>query len=64
MDNGKIMRNKITKSFAPSIFADSSKASGIASKAVFIRIKLNVLIACGIIIAHSELFSPTPFTVK
>jgi len=47
-DNGIIILRKIVKSFAPSILADSSKASGISLKKLIKINKLKKLNAAGI----------------
>src|SRR5699024_7416476 len=57
-DKGKTIRAQIVKSFAPSIFADSSKASGKLSINERITITLNALINIGKIYTENLLIKP------
>ncbi|MNC40988.1 hypothetical protein D3C75_897340 [compost metagenome] len=64
MDNGSTIRNRMVRWLAPSILADSSRLSGIAWKEVRIIIRLKVLTANGMMVAHKESIRPAPLTTR
>ncbi|MNL63328.1 hypothetical protein D3C87_1874570 [compost metagenome] len=62
--SGKMILNSMMKSFAPSIWADSTRLSGIPWNAVLRIIRFQVAIAPGMIKAHNESIKPRFLTNK
>ncbi|MNV96315.1 hypothetical protein D3C71_1913040 [compost metagenome] len=63
-DKGSTIRNSTPTSLQPSIRAESSRPSGMFWKKFFKTIRLNALMALGIIRAHRELVRCRAFTTK
>ena len=61
-DSGRIMLHSIRRSFAPSIYADSSRLTGMPEKKVFMTIILYVEIAPGSQTAQYVFISPKSLT--
>ncbi|MNV94074.1 hypothetical protein D3C71_1888340 [compost metagenome] len=64
IDKGTYIENKMRVFEAPSILADSSKASGIPIKKLRIKIRLKGATSVGIIMDQIVFVMPIPFTTR